>query len=604
MPKKGKTEKKESESKKKRGLSRRQVLKVGAVTGGLTVLTSTKAFKTHFLDREVYAQESSSSFFVPKEPEPCSVDEFAGSPPTRPFRQQLPIPPALQPTSLFPAPTRTANIGAGEAPRASHQRWSEFLPQRQYSLRARPALQRFHPDLPPSYIWGFNGVVQGPTILERYGRPTIVRFFNDLPDEAKFGVPEITVHLHNGHTPSESDGFAGDFFGPKLWKDNHYPNVLAGFDAFPATRGDQREAQYSYWYHDHRAMATAPSTYRGLAGMYLLFDNRDSGNENDPNPNALRLPSGYGQFDIPLEFSDKLFCEDGTLLADPSGFVFQGDKWCVNGAVQPFLPVKRRKYRFRLLNTGPERTWIHKLVRPSGNLQGLTVIATDGNLLRNPITVGSITHSTAERYDVVVDFSNTRIGDKLFLINDNPEDDPAFVGFPSPTPLPPGIEIEQVVMRFDVVGDATDNSRVPSTLTSYPPLNTNIAAFKTWEFTRNDEAPEGLQFQVNGKTFDASRSDHQARRGTAEIWTLRNLVPEADWTHPVHIHFEEFRILERNGAPPPALESGRKDVIRLPPGNEIKLYMQFRDFLGKYLIHCHNMNHEDVFMMVRWDIVP
>ncbi len=595
MPKKRKKE--QEGSKETPQTTRRDVLKMGVVAGGVTLLTSNKAFKTH----DVYAQTVTGGSFVPPEPVVCSIDDFAGSPPTRPFRQQLPIPSVLQSTSLNPAPTRTAHTSAGEAPRAAHQRWSEFLPVKQYALHAKPALHRFHPDLPQSYVWAFNGEVQGPTLINNYGNPVIVRFFNDLPvnHTLGFGIPEMTIHLHNGHTPSESDGFAGDFFGPQLWKDNHYPNVLAGYDTFPTTKGDQREAQYSYWYHDHRAMFTAANTYLGLAGMYLLFDKKDSGNENDTTPGALRLPSGYGVFDIPLEFADKLICPDGTLLADPSGFIFQGDKWCINGAIQPFMPVKRRKYRFRMLNTGPERTRIHKL---TGGYN-FKVIATDGNLLQNPITVSQITHSVAERYDVIIDFKNARIGDKIYLLDINPDDDPQFVGFPSPTPLPSGVAIEQVNMRFDVVGDATDNSQVPSTLTSYPSTNTQIAAVKTWEFTRVDDDPNGFNFQINGLTFDANRSDHCVEKGTAEIWKLRNLVPASDWTHPVHIHFEEFRILERNGAPPPPLETGRKDVIRLPPGDEIVLFMRFREFLGRYLIHCHNMNHEDAFMMTRWDIV-
>src|SRR5262249_44906329 len=153
------------------------------------------------------------------------------------------------------------------------------------------------------------------------------------------GKPEITVHLHNRHVPSESDGFAGDFFGPGSWKDNLYPNIYAGYDQFPLTNGDPKEAQYSYWYHDHRAMFSAANTYKGLAGMYLLFDNIDSGDENDSSAGALRLPSGYGVHDIPLVFSDKSFCPDGTLFMQPNGVVPLGDKWCINGAIQPFFRV-------------------------------------------------------------------------------------------------------------------------------------------------------------------------------------------------------------------------------------------------------------------------
>lgn len=588
-------EKKEN-SRKNGSISRRSAIKMGAAAGAVTMLTSKKSLATAFTPFQTVAPP------IPPEPAICTV--FTGSPATRPFMQQLPIPTALQPTTLNPAPTQSANIAAGEAPRADHQRWNEFLPQKQYAIHTRPAKVTFHPDLPQSYVWGFNGQVQGPTILERYGEPAIVRFYNDLnANHTGPGVPEITVHLHNGHTASESDGFAGDFFGTGLFKDNHYVNIYAGYDNSPQTLGDPHEAQYTYWYHDHRAMATAPNTYKGLAGMYWLFDQKDSGNENDTNPQALRLPSGYGVHDIPLEFSDKSFCPDGTLFMNPDGNVPEGDKWCINGAIQPFMRVNRRKYRFRFLNTGPSRTWTHQL---SDTSMPLTVVATDGNLLEHPVPVTSFVHSVAERYDVIIDFSQRNIGDHIYLLNIDDDGHPQFVGAPSPTTLPPGVTIEQVTMRFDVVGDETDNSQVPATLTTYPDISQiPIANTMTWDFVRKNNDPQGLNFQINGKTFDPNRVDHAVKKGTAEVWTLRNITPHSNWTHPVHIHFEEFRVLTRNGAPPTnPLETGRKDVIRMPPGNEVQLFFQFRDFLGRYLIHCHNMDHEDIFMMARWDIVP
>jgi FtsP/CotA-like multicopper oxidase with cupredoxin domain len=569
------------------GVSRRKALKMGAAAGAAAAIITSR--KSLAVEEDTYPPPG-----TPVPPDPAVCPQPVNSPPTRPFLAPLPIPPSKAPRRLFPAPTEAANTGAGEAARPPHQRWNEFLPQVTYEMSVRPGLHRFHPDLPPSYIWGFDARVPGPTFVARYNRPILVRIRNDLPaNHTGFGINEITIHLHNGHHAYESDGFAADYYGVGLFKDFHYPNVLAGYDAFPP-KGDIKEAMHTLWYHDHRHTFTAPNTYRGLAGMYFLYDDIDSGNENDTRAGALRLPAPYGVYDIPLILSDKKFCPDGTLFSNPNGAgVPLGDKFCVNGAIQPFFRVQRRKYRFRFLATGPGRAWNFTL----SNGWPWKVIATDGNLLQNPVTVPNLPIQVAERFDVVIDFSQAKIGDFIYLVNNQPQ----FVtNSPEPQPVP-GVPIENVVMRFDVVSNppVPDNSRVPSTLTTYPTVNLNeVVNRRQLDF----DLVNGV-FLINGQTFDENTPILSVKKGTAEIWRLRNILPAAAWVHPVHIHFEEFRVLTRNGAPPSPLESGRKDVITLPGGNEIELFMRFRDFKGKYMVHCHNMNHEDNFMLARWDIV-
>jgi FtsP/CotA-like multicopper oxidase with cupredoxin domain len=211
--------------------------------------------------------------------------------------------------------------------------------------------------------------------------------------------------------------------------------------------------------------------------MYWLFDDKDSGNEYDPRPGALRLPSGYGVYDIPLVLSDKLFCPDGTLFSANPGGVPLGDKFCVNGSIQPYFQVKRRKYRFRVVNTGPARTWTLAL----SDGRAFKVIATDGNLLEHPIDVATLTINVSERYDFIIDFSNLAAGAKLYLSNNQAQ----FVGnAPEPQPIP-GLPIENVVMRFDVVGNppVPDASQVPATLCQYPPVNlAEIVRTREWNF--------------------------------------------------------------------------------------------------------------------------
>ena len=209
-------------------------------------------------------------------------------------------------------------------------------------------------------MWTFNGNYPAPTPLNFYGVPSLVRFTNNLPPtppNTTFGVNEITVHLHNGHTGSESDGFAGDFFPTGFFKDNHYANAYAGIDDFGGI-GDPREAMHTFWFHDHRAAFTANNNYLGLNGMYIVYDSKDPSHEL-ATPGSLRLPGYYGITDIPLILTDKRFCA----AANGRNEVFQvvgnaapgGDKWVVNGKIQPKMTVRRRKYRFRILNTGPAR---------------------------------------------------------------------------------------------------------------------------------------------------------------------------------------------------------------------------------------------------------
>ena len=602
MSKEKKPKKEKEEQKKEKGLSRRQMLKMSALGAGasaLTVVTSRKGFATH----GKAANLNSILNQTPPEPPICSPKP-THSPATVPFVSPLPIPPPAIPTILNPQPTLNANTAKGEAPRCPHQNFLQYYPLAQYTISAQPCLHQYDPAIPPSYTWGWNGIYPGPTFLNIYGIPTAVRIFNNLPTTVTgFGINETTVHLHNGHTPSESDGFADDWFGPGLWKDNIYPNVYAGVDAYGQTgkclaKGDPLEAQRHYWYHDHRETYTSADNVRGLNGQYLMFDCFDPGIEGLPAP-SLNLPSGYGIWDIPLNFTDRLFCPDGTVYGVPGAQVAQpaGDKFVVNGVIQPYFQVYRRKYRFRFLNSGPTRIFTFNL----NTGQNFTCVSTDGNLLESPVDVQSFPLHVAQRYDMIIDFSQNNIGDSIYLLNNQPQ----FVaGGPEPNPLPPGVPaIEDVVMRFDVIGNAQDFSSIPDQLTTYP-AQPAPAGTMVWNF----DLING-QFHINGLLFDPCTPQITIPQDTAMLWTIQNFLPNAGWVHPVHIHFEEQRVLSRldangNTLPPIGIETGRKDVNPIPGGNQCNLYLQFRDFIGKYLIHCHNMNHEDNYMMARWDIIP
>ncbi|HEY6249238.1 MAG TPA: multicopper oxidase family protein [Candidatus Angelobacter sp.] len=620
------------------GVSRRTALKLGAAAGVVTVLTSRK----------------SSAWDLPApppEPTDCTPQP-THSPPTRPFVQALPFPPIAIPADVDPDPQKSANTAAGEAPRADHQRWDQFPPIVNYDITLQGAMHQFHPDIPPTYIWGYNGIYPGPTFLNVYGVPIVVRFHNNLPvNHQGFGTNTHTTHLHNGHTGSESDGFAQDFWSPGFFKDHHYLNVYAGVDNFGGI-GDPLEAQYTYWYHDHRHSFTSANNYRGLNGMYFVFDGRDTGFEfSGEGDEALRLPgidrNGVNHA-FPLILTDKKFCANGQEFATAPDAVPAGDKFVVNGAIQPFLQVNRRKYRFRMVNTGSARIYTLNVKDANGNIVPIQVVATDGNLLPSPVTIPdpqeSIFNGTiiagsgpgtavtpvpgfqlhvASRMDIVIDFSHSNIGDHWYLTNV----DPQFVNnAPEPEPdgsdeVAPGLEVENVVLRFDIVGDEADESQVPSQLITLPnrpaPLTTRV-----WNFNLALAGPEGdpenptaaRVFNINGLTFDGARADATVNNGSAETWLIRNRFPGSGWVHPIHIHLEQGHVLDRrnvetvNGVRTvtnhfvPPLMSGRRDVYPIAGGDETLIYLQFRDLFGKYMIHCHNLGHEDGLMLVRWDV--
>ena len=595
------------------------------------------------------------------------------SPPVVPFQDPLYIMPTATP--------RPVSSLQGPAPDpARHQRYNDFVPQKYYQQIISEFRWRYSSQGPygsggtgydptgqsGSWHWGFNNGAPGETFHARYGEPLLIRRINNLPPvgdpnrKALFPLPSVTLHLHNAHTASESDGLPMDFFDPGEFWDYHHGNFPAGFDA-------THETMSTLWYHDHRLDFTATNVYAGLSGFYLLFDNKDTGNERDTGQGAFRLPSG--NYDIPLIFHDVMFDANGQVVWDffmpqpepmvpgqfwpdtglpkeqvskygtdpyhplapggsPLGSPNQtnnfepqpepailpamqrgytlkgmtGDRYTVNRTIQPYLNVEPRKYRFRLLNGGPSRLYRFSLhtvesgiAEPAKrNAERFFVISTDGNMLEEPVVATELQIYVAERHDVIVDFSAYSPGDKIRLIN--------HLGMREDGAGPNGRDISDEVMEFRVVaGRGPDRSRIPDTLRPLPPINmSEVRRRRLFVFDYDN----GL-WTVNGKLMDPNRIDAKIEQGSAEIWTFRNAGNS--WAHPVHTHFEEFQILEVNGRSVRNrgnLLRSRKDVVALGPQDEVTFFGRWRDFLGKHVMHCHNVVHEDHAMMIRWDIVP
>ncbi|HZI17941.1 MAG TPA: multicopper oxidase domain-containing protein [Pyrinomonadaceae bacterium] len=581
------------------GLSRREMMKMGLLTAS-GVLVAKRGLSARALD---------------------SAGQPTGqcpSPQTTPFVEPLPtianggmVRKQPKGSLLSPAPTVAPNTAINPAtglPFEGRTRSHQLLgnpnfdprndPNRLYEVRQQAANISIHPNLPLQPLWGFDGRVPGPIYVAHYGQPILVRNYNDLPDNnGGYGINKVSTHLHNGHTPSESDGFPCDWFRKGQFYDHHYPNVLAGFSSTHQPGGDPNEAMSTLWYHDHKVEFTAQNSYKGLAGFYLLFNDKDTGNETT----GFRLPS-FPDFDIPLMLNDKvidpctgllffdLFNDDGIL----------GDKFLVNGKIQPFFNVQPRRYRFRILDGGPSRFYqlfLTDLASPS-TVNQFWQISNDGNLLPKPIKVSSLKLGVAERSDIVIDF-RPLAGKTVYLENRLIQQDGRG---------PMGEQLKSagqgnLLLKF-VVGSGTvpDNSVNFETtnVTFYPlPPRPTPRITRTFRFDRTN----GM-WAINNKLMDSECQDLRltVQKNSAERWILQN--NSGGWQHPVHIHFEEFQIVRRNNTliPTTSVEHARKDVVRLRENEEIEIIMRFRDFVGRYPMHCHNTIHEDHAMMLRWDI--
>ena len=288
------------------------------------------------------------------------------------------------------------------------------------------------------------------------------------------------------------------------------------------------------WLHDHRFDFTAQNTYKGLVSLYTIFSD-DINLDTDDETTGLRLPSG--EYDIPMVFADKVFDpRTGQLFFDMFNLDgILGDKDTVNGVIQPYLEVKRRKYRFRFLVGGPSRVYEFFL----GSGDSFIQISNDGNLLPRPLFRRSIRLGVAERVDVIVDFSKAKIGEKIYLQNRLEQLDGR-----APTGK---IIAPKNLVEFRVTGDAMDDSRVPVTLLDLPSRNVQIAKKREWKFDRS-----GGAWTVNGRFFDPDVFSATIKQNTAETWTFKS---GGGWHHPIHIHLEEFQILSREGMARPSRRS-------------------------------------------------
>ena len=478
---------------------------------------------------------------------------------------------------------------------------------------------------------------------------------NPLP---YLGPVPIVPHLHGGHNRSVSDGLPETWFLPAA------SNIPAGFaehgtyyaTVAPAPPGavvfEYHNDQLSgtLWYHDHALGITRLNVYAGLAGFYLLRDEAEATLDlPGPAPQLGDEPATH-YYEIPLAIQDRSFNEDGSLFYPtsrqffdgfegpyyPEGIVppiwnpeFFGNTIVVNGKTWPYLEVEPRLYRLRLLNGCNARFLILKFDQ---NLP-FTVIGSDGGFLPDhPVEVGELLMGPAERFDVLVDFSQFEVGEETILLNLGPDE--PFGGLPIERDAQADRHTTGQIMQFRVVQrtDSGNEGSIPAVLPAIERLQANAPErFLTLNEEMTHDEEEAVVSALLGTVADGplAWSDPIVTNpivNDTEIWNFVNLTADA---HPIHVHEVMFQILGRvpfdahafheaqeayllgrragdppdpfefatgGMIPPGPLEMGWKDTVIANPDEITRIIMKFL-LEGLYVWHCHILEHEDNEMM-------
>jgi len=495
--------------------------------------------------------------------------------------------PLINPTSLarfvdaLPVPS---------VARAESQRTHPAYPGRKlpcHRIEMRECKISLHRDIPATRMWGYNGQFPGPTIEAHRGEPLLVEWINALPtkhflaiDHSLHGAerdkPEVraVTHVHGARVSAGNDGFPEDWYPPGHAMLYHYPN---GQDAA------------TLWYHDHAMGITRLNIYAGLFGAYIVRDAEEQ---------ALNLPSG--DYDIPVMLCDRLVAQDGQLYYpvsdDPDApWVMQclGNLVLCNGKIFPYLEVEPRRYRFRLINVANTRFFDLSLSHD----QAMQQIASDQGLLAAPLERSRIELYPAERVDVVIDFASFA-GKSLQLRHES-----------------------QGILEFRVrAAGRRDTSALPATLRPVTRIDPAAAVHdRILTLNETDDANgNAMQMLLDGKRWSDPITENP-RQNSIETWSFVNLTGDA---HPIHLHLVRFQVIDRRpfdlfawnahrklvftGPPvaPEPQELGWKDTVRADAGMVTRIAMRFEGEPGRYVWHCHFLEHEDNEMMRPFEVLP
>lgn len=398
-----------------------------------------------------------------------------------------------------------------------------------------------------SSAFAYNGRVPGPTLEVREGDRVIVHFRNNL-DEA------TTIHWHGLHIPITSDGSP------------YYPVQPGGqydyvFTIPAGTAG-------TYWYHPHPDHRTGYQIAKGLYGAVIVRSSKD------PLPASLH--------ENLLILADNRFSADGSIdlpgADTPQGTKDrengrEGDILFVNGLVTPTLKIRSGEVqRWRIINASAAR--VYRLAIPGHTFLH---VGSDGGLFEKPIAATEILVAASERVEILVR-GNGYPGSKTTL-----QTLPYDRYIPQTKPVDWNTTRDLLTLEYSTQKPLPE-MRIPSVLRAVLPLDTSKVTA-----VREISLSQGM---INGRVMDMNRVDIHAPLGATEIWQVENLV---GMDHPFHLHGFQFQVIDRNGVPEPY--RSWKDTVNVPKHETVRFVVRYDDFPGKWMFHCHILDHEDHGMM-------
>ncbi|MDC7235449.1 MAG: multicopper oxidase domain-containing protein [Spirochaetales bacterium] len=396
---------------------------------------------------------------------------------------------------------------------------------------------------------GYNGNYLGPTLRFFQGDWADIKVQNSLKEET-------TLHWHGMHIPAEFDG------GP-------HQVIPAGGNWNP--RFQIRQNAATLWYHPHLMGKTAEQVYKGLAGMIII--------EDDFSKN-LNIPSDYGVDDIPLILQDRRVDSSGQFRYRPAMpdimHGYSGNVLLTNGQVYPEIETEGGIIRFRILNGS--NSSLMRIRFESGKT--FRVIASDGGFLPVSADMDEIILSPGERFELLADFSQ-KGSDSLIC-------DVLNVG---------GFKALQIESSGRKKGSMEE---VNTNRDFIIPGETDIGEERYFKM----ETGGMRNFTINSRTMDMKRIDFEVPGGQAEVWTVENVSRGMmQILHSFHVHDVQFRIIDIDGNPPPDHLAGPKDTVFILPGETVRFILNFQDYNGIYMYHCHFLEHEDNGMMGQFEVI-